>query len=67
MKMFLFTLGFILGSIFGFSGVVSLVELIEQETEKVAVRTHGPEIPVCDKSLWERIKDGCEESTTDSQ
>ena len=67
MKMFLFTLGFILGSIFGFSGVVSLVELIEQETEKVAVTTHGPKIPVCDKPLWERIKDGCTESTEDSQ
>lgn len=67
MKVFLFTLGFILGSIFGFSGVVSLVELIEQETEVVAVSKYGPEIPQCDKPLWERIKDGCEESTTDSQ
>ena len=67
MKTFLFTLGFILGSIFGFSGVVSLVEIIETETERVAVTTHGPKIPQCDKPLWERIKDGCDDSTTDSE
>ena len=66
MKIWIFVIGFFLGSIFGFSGVVSLVELIEKETEKVAVSSYGPEIPQCDKPLWERITDGCDDSTQDS-
>lgn len=65
-RTWMFVIGFMLGSIFGFSGVVSFVELIEKETEKV-VTMHGREIPKCEKPLWERIKDGCDESTTDSQ
>ena len=46
-----FILGFLCGAIFGFSGVVSFVELIEKETEK-AVVTYGREIPKCEKPLW---------------
>ena len=61
-----FILGFLAGAIFGFSGIVSFVELIEKETEKVVVYT-GREIPKCELPLWKRIKDGCTESTTDSQ
>jgi hypothetical protein len=60
--MWKFILGFFAGAIFGFSGVVSFVELIEKETDQVVHRI-GPEIQKCEKPLWERITDGCDEST----
>ena len=65
MKMWMFIIGFVLGSTFGFSGAVKFLELVEVQTEKV-VEAHGRPIPKCDKPLWERIKDGCDESETDS-
>lgn len=63
--MWKFLLGFFFGAIFGFSGVVSFLELVEKETNQVVYST-GPDIPQCDKPLWERITDGCNEGTTDN-
>jgi hypothetical protein len=35
----------------------------EGSHQKKELRQHPPKIPVCDKELWERIKDGCDEFT----
>jgi len=63
--MWKFIFGFFVGAIFGFSGVVTFVELIETNTNQVVHRI-GPEIPKCEKPLWERITDGCDPGTKDN-
>lgn len=54
-----FLTGLLLGAILTFWGVTEFVNIIALEQGSQAVSVYGREIPVCDKPLWERIKDGC--------
>ena len=51
---------FFMGSIFGFWGATQFFDVVTLPEDKEVVSTIGPEIPQCDRELWERITDGCE-------